>query len=160
MKKSTTGVLAALAGVVIGAIGGTVTAGKLSGRDESRLLADKHLAIMRLYDQWMQTKQEGKSVVDYFHTYDIKSIAIYGMSYLGQRLYEELKDSDIDVRYCIDKNATRIYADIDIVDPEDEFEDVDAIVVTAIYFFNEIEEKLTAKTDIEILSFEDILFGL
>lgn len=160
MKKGTVSILSTLTGVAVGAIGGAVATGRILGRDESQQLANKHLAIMKLYDRWMQTKQEGKSIIDYFHEHDIKSIAIYGMSFVGQRLYEELKNSDISVRYCIDKNATGIYTDIDIVSPEDELEDVDAIIVTAIYFYNEIEEQLGAKTDIEIMSLEDILFEL
>ncbi len=160
MKKGIVSILSTLTGAAVGAIGGAAAMGKLLGRDENQQLANKHLAIMKLYDRWMQTKQEGKSVIDYFHANNIKSIAIYGMSFVGQRLYDELKDSDITVRYCIDKNATGIYTDVDIVSPEDELEDVDAIVVTAIYFFNEIEEKLGAKTDIEIMSLEDILFEL
>lgn len=160
MKKGTVSILSTLTGVAVGAIGGAVATGRILGRDESQQLANKHLAIMKLYDRWMQTKQEGKSIIDYFHEHDIKSIAIYGMSFVGQRLYEELKNSDISVPYCIDKNATSIYTDIDIVSPEEELEDVDAIIVTAIYFYNEIEEQLETKTDIEIMSLEDILFEL
>lgn len=160
MKKGAVSILSLLTGTAIGAIGGVVATGKVIGGDESQQLANKHLAIMKLYDRWMQTKQEGKSITDYFHAHDIKSIAIYGMSFVGQRLYEELKNSDISVRYCIDKNATSIYSDIVIVSPEDELENVDAIIVTAIYFYNEIEEQLEAKTNIEIMSLEDILFEL
>ena len=82
------------------------------------------------------------------------------MSFVGQRLYEELKDSDIKVSYSIDKNAASIYADIDILDPNDVLPQTDAIVVTAVYFYNEIEEMLEKKTDAKILSFEDILYEI
>ena len=41
---------------------------------------------------------------------------------------------------------------------EDELEPVDAVVVTAITFFNEIEQKLSKKLDCEIISLEDILY--
>lgn len=61
------------------------------------------------------------------------------MSFIGQRLYEELKDTGVEVVYGIDKNSDKIYADIDIVTPEDDLEEVDAIIVTAFYFFDEIE---------------------
>ena len=160
MKKSISGVIAALAGVAVGAAGGTIIAGKALNKTDYQQLANKHLAIMKLYDQWMQTKQEGKSVVDYFHQNDINSIAIYGMSFVGQRLYEELKDSDITIRYAVDKNAAGIYADVDILTPDDDLPQTDAVVVTAVYFFNEIEELLEEKTDARILSFEDILYEM
>ena len=39
-----------------------------------------------------------------------KEIAIYGMSYLGERLADELAGSDITVKYAIDRNADNIYA--------------------------------------------------
>ncbi len=160
MKKRTIGILSTFAGAVAGAIGGAAATEKILGRIDYRQLANKHLAIMKLYDQWIRTKQEGKSVVDYFHNNEIKSIAIYGMSFVGQRLYEELKDSDIKVNYAIDKNASSIYADIDVIDPDGDLPTTDAIIVTAIYFFNEIEEILVKKTNSKILSFEDILYEI
>ena len=72
-------------------------------------------------------------------------------------LAEELLESGIIVRYGIDKNADKIYADFDIVTPDSTLEQVDVIVVTAITYFNEIEEMLSKKTDIPIISLEDIV---
>lgn len=160
MKKSTIGILSALIGAAAGAAGGISVTRKALGGTDYQQLANKHLAIMKLYDQWMRTKQEGKSVINYFHNNGIGSIAIYGMSFVGQRLYEELRDSDIEVRFAIDKNAESIYCDIEVIDPNDDFPDADAIVVTATYFFNEIEEMLENKVDTRILSFEDILYDI
>lgn len=160
MKKGTVSVVSTLAGTIIGAIGTAIVERKVLGKTDYQQLANKHLAIMKLYDQWMQTKQEGKNVADFFHANNINSIAIYGMSFLGQRLYEELKETDIKVLYGIDKNAAGIYSDIDIITPDDSLPQADAIVVTAIYFFNEIEDTLEKKTNIKVLSFEDILFEL
>lgn len=147
---------------VVGAVAGGITVAKLSKDEQNRLksLADKHLVLMKLFNQWMLTKQEGKSVVDYFHQKGIKTIAIYGMSYVGERLYDELKNTDIQVRYGIDKNADAIYSDLEIVLPKDSLQEVDAIVVTSVYFYAEIEEMLAQKTDSLILSLEDILYEL
>ena len=41
---------------------------------------------------------------------------------------------------------------------EDDLKPVDAIVVTAITFFDEIKEKLSEKIDCPIISLEDILY--
>lgn len=41
---------------------------------------------------------------------------------------------------------------------EDELQDVDAILITEITFFDEIEEKLSEKTDCSIIYLEDILY--
>ncbi len=45
-----------------------------------------------------------------------------------------------------------------MISPEDELPDVDAVIVTAITFFDEIEEKLTEKISCPVLSLEDILY--
>jgi hypothetical protein len=62
------------------------------------------------------------------------------------------------VAYGIDQNADSIYADVDIVTMDDDLEVVDAIVVTAITFFDEIEGKLSGKIDCPIISLEDVLY--
>lgn len=54
--------------------------------------------------------------------------------------------------------ADSIYLDLDIVTMEDTFEEVDAIVVTAVTFYEEIAEKLEKKLKCPILSLEDILY--
>lgn len=158
MKKSLVGVLSAIAGCVAGGL----TVGVKSDKEVQkwRGLSNKHLEMIKLYDQWFATKQEGKSVADYLKSEGIKTVAIYGMSFIGQRLIEELRDSGIEVKYGIDKNRDRIYTDIDIVTPEDNIEEVDVIIVTAFYFFNEIEDLLMKKTDSRILSFEELVYEL
>ena len=90
-------------------------------------------------NQWVKVKQEGKQLSHYFKNNGFKKIAIYGMSYAGKTLIDELKGTGITVAYGIDKKADTIYADIDILSVEDSLADVDAVVVTAITFFNEIK---------------------
>ena len=83
--------------------------------------------------------------------------AIYGMKELGERLLDELKDSEVEVKYIIDKKADMMYADVDIVTPEEPLDEVDAIVVTAIHYMDEIEEMLEQKVDYPILSLTEIV---
>ena len=66
--------------------------------------------------------------------------------------------SSFHVAYGIDKNADSIYTDIDVVSKDENLEEVDAVVVTAITFFDEIEEELSARLECPILSLEDILY--
>lgn len=158
MKKAIISVLSALTGVAVGA--GAV--GKITGENlsKSKAMSDKHLALFLMMNQWVKVKQEGKNLSSYFENKGYKKIAVYGMSYAGETLIDELKSSDITVAYGIDRNADSIYADVDIVSMEDELEPVDAVVVTAITFFDEIEEKLSAKIDCPIISLEDILYDV
>ena len=155
MKKGTLGVLAALGGTAIGTL---ITGHSLNKRIlDERELRDKHYALFQMMNQWVKIKQEGKNLSLYFEKQGYKEIAIYGMHFAGETLAEELLESGIIVRYGIDKNADKIYADFDIVTPDSTLEQVDVIVVTAITYFNEIEEMLNKKTDIPIISLEDIV---
>ena len=80
------------------------------------------------------------------------------MSYAGETLLDELRGTRTEVAYAIDRNADAIYTEVDVVSIEDDCQEVDAAVVTAIAFFDEIEEALSAKLDCPILSLEDILY--
>lgn len=160
MKKKIVLIISTLISVLVGSMG-FVKASQLKKKvEKEREMAEKHLSLMLLLNRWLEIKQEGKSIIEYFHENKIKNIAIYGMSYVGERLYEELKNSDIEIRYEIDKNAEKIYSDVDIFSPEEELSKVDAIIVTPIFYFEEIEKMLKEKVDSQIISLEDILYEL
>lgn len=156
MKKPVISILSTLAGAALGA--GAVRKVSLDKTKKVQSMSDKHLALFLMMNQWVKVKQEGKGLAAYFETNGYKKIAIYGMSYAGETLVDELKNTGITVAYGIDKRADSLYTDLDIVTMEDDLGDVDAIVVTAITFFDEIEEQLLEKIDCPILSLEDILY--
>ena len=113
-----------------------------------------------MMNQWVKVKQENKSIVKYLEKQGYKEVAIYGMNYVGETLLRELEGSNIKVMYGIDKNAANIRSDIEIKTPDSELPMVDVIIVTAITFFEEIEEALYSKIDCPILSMEDILYEI
>ena len=123
-------------------------------------MSDKHLALFLMMNQWVKVKQEDKNISEYFEENNIKRIAIYGMSYVGERLIEELKVSNIEVAYGIDREAKALNMDVEVVTLDDDLKEVDAVVVTAITFFEEIAEKLEKKLECPIISLEDILFEI
>jgi len=156
MKKGVISVLSALTGVALGA--GVV--GKVTGEsiDKAKGMSDKHLALFLMMNQWVKVRQGGKNLSEYFEKNGYKKIGIYDMSYAGETLIDELKDSSVIIAYGIDKNADLIYADVDVLSMDDNLEPVDAVVVTAITFFDEIGEKLLEKVDCPIISLEDVLY--
>lgn len=156
MKKFFISVLSAMAGGVVGAI----ITGKVIGSSIEKVqkTSDKYFSLFLLMNRWIEIRQEGKKLSDFLIRNGYRKIAVYGMSYAGETFINELKCSDVSVVYGIDKNADSIYADVNIVLPEDDLKPVDAIVVTAITFFNEIEEQLAQKVKCPILSLEDILY--
>lgn len=158
MKKGTVSIISTFLGAAIGA--GAV--GRTMERTvrKAQNMSDKHLALFLMMDQWVKVKQEGKHLADYFEKNNYRTIAVYGMSYAGERLCEELKDSSITIKYAIDKNAASLYSEVDILSPEDVLEEVDAIIVTPIFFMDEIEDMLSKKVDCPIVSLEDVLYEI
>lgn len=158
MKK---GVISVLSTMVGAATGAGLTAKQIAKEvKRQKELADKHLALYLLMNQWVKVKQEKKSIADYLKNNGYREIAIYGMNYVGETLLNELAGSDIKVKYAIDKNADNIFMDIDVVLPDQILDEVDAVIVTPITFFDEIEELLEKKINCPILSVEDILYGV
>ena len=160
MKKGTVGVLSLLAGAVGGLAGGAIGVSEITSKEMTRRkqMSDKHLALFLMMNQWVKVKQGGKKLSSYFEKNGYKRIAIYGMSYAGETLVDELTGTGVQVAYGIDQKAGMLYADVDIVSVDDNLEPVDVVVVTAITFFDEIEEKLSEKVSCPIISLEDILY--
>lgn len=120
-------------------------------------IGKKVRAYYALLNKWLMLRQQGRTLENYFISKDIHTIAIYGYKELGQRLYDELKNSNVKVKYIIDKNADMLNTEIDIYEPDEELPFVDAIVVTATYYFDEIEDELSDKVDCPIISLQDVI---
>ena len=56
-----------------------------------------------------------------------------------------------------DQNRHNVKTEIEVKSMEDDLEEVDAVIVTPIFYFNSIEEKLEEIFDCPIISFEEVL---
>lgn len=119
--------------------------------------ADKNYGLFILMDQWVNMKQDGKRIEEYFDRNHFKKIAIYGMGYVGQRLIKELKGTGIEVLYGIDRNAKNLHSEVKLVTAEEPLTKVDAIVITTMCDVDEIVHTLSEKVDCTIIAIEDIL---
>lgn len=154
-------VLSIVSSVVGGAVGAGLV-GKMTGGsiNKAQSMSDKHLALFLMMNQWVKVKQDGKNLASYFQKNGYSKIAVYGMSYAGETLLNELRGTEIKVAYGIDKKAEGLYADIDIVTMEQSLDEVDAIVVTAVTFFDDIKRQLEEKAACPIISLEDVLYEI
>ncbi len=158
MKKGILGLVT----TIMGAAAGAATMNYLKGKklSEKAEKVDKFKGYYNLLNQWLVNKHEGKSLDRYLLEQGYKSIAIYGMGELGNRLYEELKNSEVEVKYAVDKKAESTYSELNVVGLDDELEQVDAIVVTATYAYDEICEELEGIMECPIISLESVIFDL
>lgn len=158
MKKSIIGVL----GTALGGIAGTIITSKLIQKNVELELkkTDKFRSYYNMLNQWLILKHNGKSLENYFINKNYKTIAIYGMGEMGNRLYEELKDTSVNVSYAIDKNSINTYSEIDVFELEDNLPIVDVIIVTAVFDFNEIQKQLINFVDFPIISLDEIIYEI
>lgn len=101
-------------------------------------MIDKHIQIIDMYDDWIRLKQMGLSLDSYFKENTISTIAIYGMNKLGYTLLDELQKSDVEVKYGIDKTLAGKHGGLPVRSPEEEWEEVDAVIVTAFPYWEDI----------------------
>lgn len=110
-------------------------------------------------DKWLQVKHRGGSLDLYFQENSIHKIAIYGLSVLGERLYEELLQGETKISCGIDQNAASIQLEgLEIKTLADELPEVDAVIVTPMSFY-EIQKNIYREmgSDVDVISIEDVV---
>lgn len=123
-------------------------------------LSNKHLALFLMMNQWVKNEQQDKSIAKYLLAKGIRKIAVYGMSYVGETLVESLKNTGIEIMYCIDNNISGSYLGIPIIKSSENIQNVDAIIVTAITYYNGIKESIKEKINGEVISLEEIIYNI
>lgn len=148
-------------GILIGSIGSGLLITHLNNISikEKNSKINKYRSYYEILNRWLILKQEGKSLEKYLLDNGYKNIAIYGMGELGNRLYDELKSSSVKVKYAMDTNYSGKYAELDIKDLEDDLPEVDIIIVTATFAFDEISGKLGKAVDCLIVPLEDVVYN-
>lgn len=122
---------------------------------------DKDKRYCRLFDNWLALNERGDSFERFFEERNIKEIAVYGYGNIGKHLVAQLSGSDISIKYVIDKRKDRIATDgIPCCQLSENMPRVDAIVITPICEYSEINNRLKKVTSAELLSMEDIIYEL
>lgn len=155
MKKGINALLGGIAGAVAGGIFVGKTCSKTIALKTDKI--NKFKSYYNMLNQWLILKQQGKTLEQYFVDNAYKTIAIYGMGEMGNRLYDELKESNIHIAYAIDQEASR-YTEIASRSPQEQLDDVDVIVVTAVFAFEEIKNNICTKASCPIVSLEDVVY--
>lgn len=124
---------------------------------------DRYIESYMLMNHWVILKQNGDFVVSYFKDRSISKIVIYGLTELGARLYDELKNSEISVLCMADSSfVVSPYPEVPLLNPDmfsdsTELKEAEAIVITPTYAFEDIKQMLIQYTDCPIISIKVIL---
>lgn len=127
---------------------------------KEKCLSDKYLEMFLLIDKWMKNMRDRKKISDYLKENKYENIIIYGMSYLGRQLYEELIQDGINIKYLVDRKEYMVYADREVKNITDQFDSVDVVIVTAIYDFDELVYELGIKFECPVLSLSNIIYKM
>lgn len=107
---------------------------------------DRNRALFRSAADWIEVLESGASLAKYFLDRNYKSVAIYGAGDLGKLLFKALKNKNIVVEYFIDQaadsNRMRYGLPVYLPDELPGLQLVDVIVVTPIFYFDDISKKL------------------
>ncbi|EOS79048.1 hypothetical protein C817_03116 [Dorea sp. 5-2] len=119
---------------------------------------DKYLEMFLLMNSWVY-KLRRRKVSDYLKENSFHSVAIYGMGYIGENLYEDLLCDNIEIKYLIDQNVRQIKGRFTQTMDEN-IEPVDVIIVTALYDYDKIKLKLQRRSNACILSLAEIIYTM
>ena len=161
MGKFLTCAISALGGMAAGIAVAERTVG-IEREKEIRIQEENYNKSQEFYAvlvQWLHNIHNGFTLEDYLEKKGYKEVAIYGFKELGVCLLEELQDSDVKVVYGIDRDADSIYVPCRLYKPDESLPRVDAVIVTAIHYFDDIKAMLEGKINCPIISLEDIVFG-
>ena len=108
---------------------------------------------------WLFLRQQNLDLTDWIISNDLKRIAIYGYGILGKAFLAELENSSIEVVCVADKNFKNIHINVPTVSP-DSIPDCDAVIITVVNYYDDIEKELLNKCHYPIISLEDIVYGV
>ena len=110
--------------------------------------------------KWLEIRQNGHSLSEYFIKHSYKSVAIYGMADLGRRLYDELENSGIKIRHLLDRNPGDMAKALKFDSLYCGKLDADVIVVTVAASERKIVEEIKTYGYSNVIGLSDILNDL
>lgn len=118
---------------------------------------EKFYSMYQMLERFIYCKQTGCSIGDYLRQNGITKVAIYGCGDVGRILYNELLCEKIEIGYGIDRN-TKLDFPIEIRSLDENLDKVDAVIVTSIAYFSDIEVELKKILDCRILALDDVIY--
>lgn len=113
-----------------------------------------------LYGKWLELKIGGESIEDYLKGKGISTACIYGWGHFGKILYEDLKNTDIDIRYILDRKSPNADAPVTVLKPDKKYEDVDIVIVSTMFDNEGIKARLREMGYKNVVTLRDIFINM
>ncbi len=118
----------------------------------------KYIQFYRVMLGWLNAVQKGMSIEGILKGRGIKTVAIYGYADMGKLLCNDLLKSDIKVSAILDKRDVKsLVPGLQVQKPSEGDRTVDAVLVTAVYYFDEISEELKKMGYENVISLQKIV---
>lgn len=134
--------------------------GGITNSSSNKMDSNKFREMFFVAEKWIRMKQMGKKFEDFFDKNNIRTIAIYGLGYLGRDLYTELNQSNVCIKYIIDKNAENLDKCFNLIKPGEEMEGIDLILVTVIANYESLCQSLKTQYKFPLMNIDDIITEL
>lgn len=125
-------------------------------RDYQKII-EKNNLILSVFSKYLMLAQTGIKLKDWMCQKGYTNCAVYGMRALGERVLYELEMEGFEVRYAIDQNASAIQCSVPVFLPTAELPDTDVIIVTPVYYLDDIKTVLQQKMKCTIVGLDEIL---
>lgn len=117
--------------------------------------ACKYKQLFQMTCEWVNKE---KVIINYIEKKGYKTIAVYGLGDVGKKVLSELEESSVKILYCIENGTGNCDSKYSVIRECDELSAVDAVIVTPIFYFDQIAKSLQQKGLKNIISIEDIIY--
>lgn len=133
---------------------------RLKIMEESGKQAAEYGQYYRLFDRWLWLKLAQKGIQNYFDKQGYRTLAVYGVGEICNRFYEEISQiPGIEIKYILEKEPGNEHPVLPVYCLQDEVPEVDAVVVSLDYIYEDIKTVLVGKFDCPIISIDDVIYN-
>ncbi len=119
---------------------------------------DKFEHYLGVLDHWMLFLENNMSIEGYLLKAGYLNVGLYGYGILGRHLYKQLSNTRINVKFIIDQQKDKLHTEVPVFLPSGNIPEVDVVIVSATFFYDEIYQALKGKGVRKIISLETILY--
>lgn len=120
----------------------------------------KYKTYYKMMLAWMEALENGLSLESFFKERGFYHIAVYGGKDTGRYLIRQLQDTNIEVKYIIDRSMiSGSFNMLSIYRPDEILPEIDAVIVTPVWDFDQIKKQLVNRVECPIISLEEVITG-